>query len=171
MHCSALTISCKLLLAQAMFTVFVLFVITVFIQWGTQSQTLNKHPPRLSAHPAPLRWEQSISTWPQISPLPRPPTKKKKTIISAEEENWLSYLYWLTISKLIVWESWKCWKFPQSFNCNVHVGTKFFHLHNLPPKTLWHYIFTFCWYYLLFCCKINLLLAENGENLISAHLK
>ena len=32
------------------------------------------------------------------------------------------------------------------------------------------YIFTFC-YYLLFCCKINLLLAENGENLISAHYR
>ena len=29
------------------------------------------------------------------------------------------------------------------------------------------YFFMFC-YYLLFCYKINLLLAENGENLISA---
>ena len=34
-------------------------------------------------------------------------------------------------------------------------------------KIMLKYFFMFC-YYLLFCYKINLLLAENGENLISA---
>ena len=33
-------------------------------------------------------------------------------------------------------------------------------------RVLW-YIFMFC-YYLLFCCKINLLLSDNDENLTSA---
>ena len=41
----------------------------------------------------------------------------------------------------------------------------------LPSTGRSHYMIdiTFC-YYLLLCCKINLLLAENGENLISAQL-
>ena len=37
--------------------------------------------------------------------------------------------------------------------------------------TLLCYIFTFRYYHLLFCCKINILHFENVENLISAHLE
>ena len=33
------------------------------------------------------------------------------------------------------------------------------------------YIFTFCYYHLLFCCEIYILLAKNGENLERAHLE
>ena len=33
------------------------------------------------------------------------------------------------------------------------------------------YIFAFCYYHLLFCCEINILLAKNGENLVRAHFE
>ena len=34
------------------------------------------------------------------------------------------------------------------------------------------YIFAFCYHhYLLFCCKIKILLVKNSENLVSAHLE
>ena len=37
-------------------------------------------------------------------------------------------------------------------------------------EALFCYIFEFCHYHSLFCCKINIL-PKNGENLVRAHLE
>ena len=47
----------------------------------------------------------------------------------------------------------ECWNFPQSFNCNVMLNSALAHLRDL--------------FLFIVCCQINLLLCENGENLMS----
>ena len=57
------------------------------------------------------------------------------------------------------------WNFPQSFSCNVSVGTEVFQPHSLPTKG---FGITSSHFGDIIYCFVAKLLAENGENLINA---